>query len=56
LAKTRQIIESWRREHNESRPHRALEERIPNEFAHEIAASGDLTRSEEAEKLALEVV
>jgi transposase InsO family protein len=26
-------IESWRREYNESRPHRALGERTPQEFA-----------------------
>ena len=42
LAETRQIIESWRREYNESRPHRALGEKTPEEFAREIAASGDL--------------
>ena len=35
-------IESWRREYNESRPHRALGERTPHEFARQIAASRDL--------------
>lgn len=37
------LIESWRQEYNGSRPHRALGERTPNEFAREIAASRDLT-------------
>ena len=33
------LIEVWRAEYNASRPHRALGERTPNEFAREIAAS-----------------
>jgi putative transposase len=37
-SEAREIIEAWRREYNESRPPRALGERTPNEFAHEIAA------------------
>ena len=41
LAEARQIIEAWRREYNESRPHRALGERTPREFAFRIAASCD---------------
>ena len=41
LAEARQIIEAWRREYNESRPHRALGERTPHEFAFRIAASCD---------------
>jgi hypothetical protein len=41
LTETRQIVETWRREYNESRPHRALGERTPNEFANEIEASRD---------------
>jgi putative transposase len=56
LTETRQLIETWRREYNESRPHRAFGERTPNEFACQIAASRDLIASEEAEKLTLEVV
>jgi putative transposase len=43
LAEAQQIIEAWRREYNESRPHRALGERTPHEFARQIAASRDLT-------------
>jgi putative transposase len=37
-----EIIEAWRKEYNESRPHRALGERTPREFAFQIAASCDL--------------
>jgi putative transposase len=33
LTEARQLIEAWRREYNGSRPHRALGERTPNEFA-----------------------
>ena len=38
LGDAREIIEAWRREYNESRPHRALGERTPYEFAFQIAA------------------
>jgi len=38
-------IESWRREYNDSRPHRALGEKTPHEFARQIAASRDLSCS-----------
>ena len=41
LTETQQIVETWRREYNESRPHRALGEKTPDEFANEIAASRD---------------
>ena len=30
-------IEAWRREYNESRPHRALQDRTPKEFAKRVA-------------------
>ena len=42
LAAARQIIEAWRKEYNESRPHRAPGERTPHEFAFQIAASCNL--------------
>jgi putative transposase len=42
LIDARQRIEAWRMEYNASRPHRALGERTPNEFARQIAASRDL--------------
>jgi putative transposase len=38
-----QQIEAWRRDYNERRPHRALQERTPIEFASGIAASRDTT-------------
>ena len=41
LTEARQIMEAWRGEYNESRPHRALGEKTPDEFANEIAASRD---------------
>lgn len=43
LAEAKQLIEGWRREYNESRPHRALNERTPSEFACQFAASCELT-------------
>jgi putative transposase len=46
LVEAKQIIESWRCEYNESRPHRALGERTPSEFACQIALNGDLTGSQ----------
>ncbi len=49
LTEARQIIEAWRREYNESRPHRALGERTPHEFACQVAASRDLTSLQGAE-------
>ncbi|MGA8215756.1 MAG: integrase core domain-containing protein, partial [Candidatus Sulfotelmatobacter sp.] len=33
IAEARQLIEGWRREYNESRPHRALGEQTPSEYA-----------------------
>jgi len=44
----RQVIEGWRREYNESRPHRSLGERTPSEFACQIALRGDLPGSQAA--------
>jgi len=49
LAEAKESIEAWRRKYNESRPHRALGEKTPNEFASEIAASRDLTGHQTAE-------
>jgi len=56
LAEARQRIETWRVEYNASRPHRALGERTPNEFAREIAASRDLSGSQTSRKLTMELV
>jgi putative transposase len=46
LPEARQIIEVWRREYNESRPHKALPHRTTTEFAIQIAASRDLAETE----------
>jgi putative transposase len=43
LKEAKQLIEAWRQEYNESRPHRSLGDRTPSEFARQIAASRDLT-------------
>jgi len=37
LQEAKERIEAWRREYNESRPHRALQDRTPEEFAKRIA-------------------
>ena len=42
----KQVIESWRREHNDSPPHRSLGERTPSEFACQLALNGDLPSSQ----------
>jgi len=49
LADAKQIIEAWRREYNESRPHRAHGERTPNEIAKEFAASREFLATQTAE-------
>ena len=49
LSDAKEIIEAWRREYNESRPHRARGERTPNEFASQVAPRRDLTGPEGAE-------
>ena len=49
LTQAQEIVETWRAEYNESRPHRALGEKTPNEFANELAASRELIGSQTAE-------
>jgi putative transposase len=49
LTETRGIVETWHQEYSESRPHRALGERTPNEFAKGIAASRDSLGQQTAE-------
>jgi putative transposase len=49
LTEAQQIVETWRVEYNESRPHRSLGEKTPNEFAKEIAASRDFLGGQTAE-------
>jgi putative transposase len=48
LEEAKKLIEAWRQEYNESRPHRSLGERTPSEFASQIAASRDLTEPKPA--------
>ena len=43
LLEAKQVIEAWKQEYNESRPHRSLGERTPSEFASQFAASRELT-------------
>ncbi len=49
LAEAKQLIELWRREYNESRPHRALGEQTPREFARQFAAQRELPGLQEPE-------
>jgi hypothetical protein len=55
LVEAKQIIESWRYEYSESRPHRALGERTPSEFACQIALKGRFDGLTNRRKLALKV-
>ncbi len=43
FTEAKQLIETWRQEYNESRPHRSLGERTPNEFACAFAANRERT-------------
>jgi putative transposase len=43
LGEAKRLIEAWRQEYNESRPHRSLGERTPRAFASEYAANRVLT-------------
>jgi putative transposase len=38
LTAARQIVETWRGESNESRPHKTPGKKTPNEFVNEVAA------------------
>jgi putative transposase len=53
LEDARRIIEAWRREYNESRPHRALADRAPMEFASQIVARRDLAETKTSQLLTL---
>ena len=53
LEDAQQIIEAWRREYNESRPHRALANRTPEEFAIQIAVNRDLDETKTSQFLTL---
>ena len=49
LAEAKQLIELWRREYNESHPHRALGEQTPSEFASQFAVHRELPGLQEPE-------
>ena len=51
LSEARQIIEAWRQEYNMSRPHRALADRTPAEFASYYAASRVITEPKTGQEL-----
>jgi transposase InsO family protein len=57
LAETREIVEHWRQEYNEYRPHSSLEYLTPMEFAAQhqpdAVANGAVVKSEEWEKQAI---
>ena len=42
LKEARQLIEAWKQEYNESRPHASLDDRTPSEFASHVAARRDM--------------
>jgi putative transposase len=53
LAEAKQLIEAWRQEYPVSRPHRALADRTPAEFASHIAVNRDMTETKTGRELAL---
>ena len=53
LAEAKQLIEAWRQEYNVSRPHRALADRTPAEFASHIALKRDMTETKTGRRLTL---
>jgi len=42
MKEAKQLIEAWKQEYNESRPHASLDDRTPSEFASQVAARRDL--------------
>jgi putative transposase len=53
LPEAKHLIEQWRHEYDVSRPHRALEDRTPAEFASQIALKRDLTETKTGRELTL---
>jgi len=53
LPEAKHLIEQWRQEYNVSRPHRALADRTPAEFASHIALKRDMTETKTGRELAL---
>ena len=48
LKEARHLIEAWRKEYNDSRPHASLADRTPSEFASQYAASRVLAETKTA--------
>jgi len=53
LPEAKHLIEQWRQEYNVSRPHRALADRTPAEFASHIALKRDMTETKTGRELTL---
>ena len=53
LVDAKHLIEQWRQEYNVSRPHRALVDRTPAEFASHIALKRDMTETKTGRELTL---
>jgi transposase InsO family protein len=49
LKEAQKLIETWRPEYNVSRPHRALDDKTPAEFASHITLKHDMTETKQAE-------
>ncbi|WP_175896230.1 integrase core domain-containing protein, partial [Burkholderia cepacia] len=50
LGEAKAIVEAWRRDYNESRPHSALKELAPAEFARQLVPSSGSTEPETPQK------
>ncbi len=50
LGEAKAIVEAWRRDYNESRPHSALKELAPAEFARQLVPSSGSTEHETPQK------
>lgn len=56
MADAKQQLGAWRNEYNASRPHRALQDRTPEEFAKPHADNDSINDNQQARELTLQVV
>ena len=56
LREAKALIEAWRKEYNESRPHASLADRTPSEFASQYAASRILAETKNSRGLTSDLV
>ena len=56
LREAKALIETWRKEYNESRPHASLADRTPSEFASQYAASRILAETKNSRGLTSDLV